>query len=75
MPGMKNTMDEYKSGDLHSGSKTGPKVTNKKQAIAIGLSEEKKEHIKNNSNKHAHLAPDGTVKVSHSQVCGTMRMK
>ena len=72
---MKKTMEEYKKGDLHSGSKTGPVVKSRAQAIAIGLSEEKKEHKKNNSNKHAHLGPDGSVKVSHSQVCGTMRMK
>lgn len=32
-------MGEYKAGELHSGSKTGPLVTNRKQAIAIGLSE------------------------------------
>lgn len=37
MPGMKATMDEFKKGSLHSGSKTGPKVTSRKQAIAIGL--------------------------------------
>jgi hypothetical protein len=42
MPGMKNTMGEYKSGMLHSGSKSGPKVTNRKQAIAIGLDEERR---------------------------------
>lgn len=30
-------MDEFKHGKLHSGS--GEKVTNRKQAIAIGLSE------------------------------------
>lgn len=35
-------MKEYGSGQLHSGSKTGPVVTNRKQAIAIGLSEQKK---------------------------------
>lgn len=35
-------MGEYKSGALHSGSKTGPPVTNRKQAIAIALSEQKK---------------------------------
>jgi hypothetical protein len=39
MPGMKNTMHEFKAGALHSGSKKGPVVTNRKQAIAIGLSE------------------------------------
>jgi hypothetical protein len=36
---MKTFMDEYKSGRLHSGSKTGPKVTKRKQAIAIGLNQ------------------------------------
>jgi len=32
-------MEEYKTGALHSGSKKGPMVTNRKQAIAIALSE------------------------------------
>ena len=32
-------MREFKGGKLHSGSKKGPKVTSKKQAIAIALSE------------------------------------
>lgn len=32
-------MKEYKSGKLHSGSKKGPKVKSRKQAIAIALSE------------------------------------
>ena len=32
-------MGEYKEGILHSGSKTGPRVKNRKQAIAIALSE------------------------------------
>lgn len=41
MPTMKETMHEYKEGELHSGSKTGPKVTNRKQAIAIGLNQER----------------------------------
>jgi len=35
-------MKEYKSGMLRSGSKKGPKVTNRKQAIAIALSEARK---------------------------------
>lgn len=37
MPGMAKTLHEWKAGQLHSGSKTGPKVTSQKQAIAIGL--------------------------------------
>lgn len=29
---------EFKEGKLHSGSKNGPKVTNRKQAVAIAMS-------------------------------------
>ena len=32
-------MREYKRGKLRSGSKSGPKVTSQKQALAIALSE------------------------------------
>jgi len=32
-------MREYKEETLHSGSKKGPEVTSRKQAIAIALSE------------------------------------
>ena len=32
-------MHEFKTGTLHSGSKKGPKVTSRKQAIAIAMSE------------------------------------
>jgi hypothetical protein len=35
-------MGEFKSGELHSGSKSGPQVTNPKQAIAIAMSEARK---------------------------------
>lgn len=35
--------DKYKSGALHSGSKSGPVVKNRKQAIAIYLSEKRAE--------------------------------
>lgn len=41
MPGMKGTMKEFKAGKLHSGSKKGPVVQSQKQAIAIGLSEQR----------------------------------
>jgi hypothetical protein len=34
-------MREFKSGTLNSGSSKGPVVTNKKQAIAIALSQAK----------------------------------
>lgn len=32
-------MHKFKQGTLHSGSKSGPTVTSRKQAIAIALSE------------------------------------
>ena len=32
-------MGEYKAGELHSGSKSGPVVKSRKQAIAIAMSE------------------------------------
>ena len=37
--GVKQEMHKFKMGTLHSGSPTGPVVTNPKQAIAISLSE------------------------------------
>lgn len=39
---VKKVMEEYKEGKLHSGSKKGPVVSDRKQAIAIGLSEARK---------------------------------
>jgi hypothetical protein len=39
---VKKVMKEFKSGALHSGSKKGPVVKSRKQAIAIALSEAKK---------------------------------
>jgi hypothetical protein len=35
-------MKEFSKGDLHSGSKKGPVVTSKPQALAIGYSEAKR---------------------------------
>jgi hypothetical protein len=35
-------MKEFKAGSLRSGSKKGPKVTSRKQAVAIAMSEAKK---------------------------------
>lgn len=38
---MEGVMHEFKHGELHSGDSAGPKVTSRKQAIAIGLSEQR----------------------------------
>lgn len=39
-------MGEFKRGELHSGSKKGPEVTNRKQAVAIAMSEAGKKPMK-----------------------------
>lgn len=39
---VEKSVSEMQHGELHSGSKSGPTVTNPKQAIAIGLSEQRK---------------------------------
>ena len=39
---VKTVMHEFKRGKLHSGSKSGPKVKSRKQAIAIAMSEARK---------------------------------
>jgi hypothetical protein len=39
---MEKVMHEFKMGALHSGSKGGPMVTNRKQAIAIAINEAKR---------------------------------
>lgn len=36
---VRQVMHEFKRGTLHSGSKTGPKVKSRKQAVAIALNE------------------------------------
>lgn len=43
---VKKVMKEYEEGKLHSGSAKGPVVKNKKQALAIGYSEQRKEEHK-----------------------------
>lgn len=39
---IERVMREYGAGKLHSGSKTGPKVRSRKQAIAIALAEKRR---------------------------------
>lgn len=39
---VRQTMHEFKTGELKSGSKQGPVVRNRKQAVAIALSQARK---------------------------------
>lgn len=48
---IQKVMQEFQEGSLRSGSQKGPKVTNRKQAIAIALSESKKLKKKKKSRK------------------------
>jgi hypothetical protein len=41
-------MHAFKHGKLHSGSKSGPKVKSRRQAVAIALSEAGKSRAKRN---------------------------
>lgn len=43
---IKKFMHEFKEGELHSGSKKGPVVKSKPQAVAIALSEARKKGYK-----------------------------
>lgn len=56
MPGIKKTMEEFSKGKLRSSS--GAKVTSKSQAVAIGLSEERKSK---KTPKGYHRMPDGKL--------------
>lgn len=39
---IRKVMREFKAGTLHTGSKKGPKVSSRNQAIAIALSEQRR---------------------------------
>jgi hypothetical protein len=51
-------MHEFKAGTLNSGSSKGPKVKNRKQAIAIMLSEKRKAGAGKKSGRTAKEAGD-----------------
>lgn len=65
MPGMKKTMGEYKRGTLKSGS--GKKVTSRKQAIAIAMSEAGK------AKRPAKAAPAKRKAPSEDKLWGPMK--
>lgn len=53
-------MDKWKNGTLHSGGPEGPKVKSQKQAVAIMLSEQRKE--KANGGKYPEKSGVGLAK-------------
>lgn len=48
---VEKVMREYKHGELHSGSKHGPKVKSRSQALAIALNEKREEGKKSATRK------------------------
>lgn len=71
---VEKVMHEFKHGELHSGSKEGPKVTSEAQAKAIALSEARKAgqkvKAKPVTTKHkgrSHSSRHGSVRVDTYQ--------
>lgn len=56
---VKKVMGEFKKGSLHSGSKKGPKVQSRKQAIAIAMSQSKQ--AKMNAAQHKKAVSKGNM--------------
>ena len=56
-------MKEFKHGELHSGSSTGPVVKNPKQAIAIAINEQPQAHPHRLAGSH-----DGGVVTEHHRL-------
>jgi hypothetical protein len=73
---MKATMKEWKAGALHSGSKTGPRVQSRAQAIAIGLSEQraakKQGHGKASTAGTKHATPTKHMKAATQRTAGDL---
>lgn len=78
-------MHEFKAGELHSGSKHGPAVKSRAQAIAIGLSEARaagekvkapapSQHVALGTAKHAylgHFRKAANINAGHNTITGT----
>jgi Family of unknown function (DUF6496) len=58
-------MHKWKTGQLHSGSKKGPKVKNQDQAVAIMLSEQRKEKA-NGGRYPEKLGPVSNLRRAHA---------
>lgn len=63
-------MREFKKGKLHSGSKKGPKVKSKKQAVAIALSEAGKSKSKPGDRYNASMAKSAKKSSKYKKAAG-----
>lgn len=62
-----DVMHKFKHGGLHSGSKKGPKVKDKKQAIAIMMSEKREAAGGKEEYKSKESAPMKGLKKAHKK--------
>ncbi len=67
-------MHEFKEGDLHSGSKEGPKVTSRDQAVAIAMSESGQARPAPGSHGYGHPAPLRSGALRNSGHAGAHRV-
>ncbi len=58
---VEGVMREFAVGDLHSGSSSGPVVKNRKQAVAIAMSEQRQQKARRHphDNLKGYLHPKG----------------
>ncbi len=66
---VRGVMHEWKTGQLHSGTSTGPVVTNQKQAVAIALSEQRQQR---RALHPALAARAAAVKIAHAHLSATV---
>jgi hypothetical protein len=66
-------MHEWKHGQLHSGSKDGPKVKNPKQAVAIAMSEARSDNLQvdGKPTKDDHSAEESKASKTKKQSAST----
>lgn len=62
---VEGVMHEFKHGELHSGSKSGPVVKSRKQAVAIAMSEQRQKKGKKKKKRTAQHTVNSGLKVSY----------
>lgn len=71
---VRGVMREFNEGALHSGSSTGPQVKNRKQAIAIALSEQRQMgHPNRAKNLGVYHHPPKRKRDTESSIAGKSR--
>lgn len=70
---MRGVMKEWKTGNLHSGSSSGPVVKKQKQAVAIALSDQRQQEKPAKAQMHPAMQQRAQmVKTSHAHLAATV---